>query len=111
MLSSAALAMYLVEFLKGLFRMLTKDQFYEFPPKVLAALLVVANAVSVLILAVLDVEGYELPVDWVGWLKALIIAVLGAVISSALYVVGYLPFRAYLHDFNAARKAKSKSKK
>lgn len=106
MITSAALAVYLVELLKQLFAYLTKNPGFEFTPKVMAALLVVANAVAVLVLAVLGVDGYNLPTDWVAWTKTLIVAVLGALVSSALYVVGYAPFRQFYHEFYVAKKMK-----
>lgn len=110
MITSSALAVYLVEALKQLVAKSTGNPGYEFPPKVMAALLVVANAVSVLILAFLGVDGYELPTDWVGWTKALVIAVLGAVVSSALYVVGYAPFKQFWYEFYANSKRAKKAK-
>jgi len=106
MITSSALAVYLVELLKKAIAVLTSNPLFEFSPKAMAALLVVANAVSSLILAVLGVDGYTIPVDWVSWAKALAVAVLGALVSSALYVVGYVPFKQFYHEFYAARKAK-----
>ena len=110
MVTSAALAVYLVELLKQFFAKVYNDPFFEFSPKAMAALLVVANAVAVLILAVLGAEGYDLPVDWLAWVKTLVLAVLGALVSSALYVVGYAPFRAFWYEYKAklakAKKAK-----
>jgi len=108
MVTSAALAVYLVELLKKLLALVTKNPSFEFAPKVMAALLVLANAVSVLILALLDVEGYSLPTDWVMWTKALAVAVLGALVSSALYVVGYTPFKYFYQEFYAKKQAKTK---
>jgi drug/metabolite transporter (DMT)-like permease len=97
MITSAALAVYLIELLK---RALPN---VEFSPKVMAGLLVLANAVAALMLAVLGVEGYSLPTDWVAWAKVLIVAVISAVVSSALYVVGYLPFKAYAQAYKQYR--------
>ncbi len=111
MITSAALAVYLLELLKGLFALVTKNPGFEFSPKVLAALLVVANAVSVLLLAVLGVEGYSLPTDWQSWVKALIVAVLGALVSSALYVVGYKPFKLFAQAYNLRKQSKGKKSK
>jgi hypothetical protein len=111
MVTSAALAVYLVELLKKFFAWITKNPAFEFNPKVMAALLVFANAVSVLILAVLGADGYELPTDWVTWTKTLLLAVLGALVSSALYVVGYAPFREFYHEFYHGVKAKAKKSK
>lgn len=106
MITSAALAVYLIELLKKAIAAATHNPAFEFSPKVMAALLVLANAVSVLILALLGVDGYNLPTDWVSWAKTLIVAVLGALVSSALYVVGYAPFRQYWHDFYLAKSLK-----
>ena len=111
MITSAALAVYLVELLKKLVRDFTKNPGFEFAPKVMAALLVVANAVAVLILAVLGVEGNNLPTDWVEWAKVLIVALIGALVSSGLYVFGYMPFKYFYQDFYAKAQAKSKAKK
>jgi protein-S-isoprenylcysteine O-methyltransferase Ste14 len=113
MISSAALAVYLMELLKQFLAWATKNPGFEFTPKVMAALLVIANAVAVLILATLGVDGYQLPTDWVSWTKTLLVAVLGALVSSALYVVGYVPFKQFYHSFYAAlaiKKAEAKSK-
>jgi hypothetical protein len=111
MISSAALAVYLVELLKQFLAWVTKNPGFEFTPKAMAALLVVANAVSVLILAVLGVDGYQLPTDWVTWAKTLVVAVLGALVSSALYVLGYAPFKVFYDEFYARAKAKVKKVK
>lgn len=107
MITSSALAVYLVELLKQAIAALTSNPSFEFSPKVMAALLVVANAVSSLLLAFLGVDGYTIPTDWIAWVKALAIAVLGALVSSALYVVGYVPFKQFYREFYAARKAKA----
>lgn len=111
MITSSALAVYLVELLKQFFAKVYNNPSFEFAPKVMAALLVVANAVSVLILAVLGADGYELPTDWLTWTKTLVLAVLGALVSSALYVVGYVPFKQFYHEFYAGLKAKTKKSK
>lgn len=95
MLTSASLAVFLVELVKELAKKLTKNPEFEFNPKVMAALLVVANAASSLILAFLGVAGYEIPTDWVSWTKALALAILGALVSSGLYVMGLKPFKAF----------------
>jgi drug/metabolite transporter (DMT)-like permease len=104
MITSASLAVYLVELLKKFFALVTKNPLFEFNPKVMAALLVLANAVSVLILAFLGVDGYNLPTDWTSWVKTLAVAILGALVSSALYVVGYAPFREFWHNYYFAKK-------
>jgi drug/metabolite transporter (DMT)-like permease len=111
MVTSAALAVYLVELLKQAVAKISGDPFFEFSPKVMAALLVVANAVAVLILAVLGADGYQLPTDWVAWTKVLILAVLGALVSSALYVVGLKPFKIWSQEFYAKAKASARAKK
>lgn len=110
MVTSAALAVYLVELLKGFFAKVYNNPSFEFAPKVMAALLVVANAVAVLILAVLGADGYQLPTDWLTWTKTLVLAVLGALVSSALYVVGYAPFKSFWYDYKA-KMAKAKKAK
>jgi hypothetical protein len=106
MITSASLAVFLVEMLKQLVAKVSGNPGFEFSPKLLAALLVLANAVAVLILAFLGVDGYTIPTDWMAWSKALAVAVLGALVSSALYVVGYVPFKQYWHEFYMARKTK-----
>ncbi len=111
MLTSAALAVYLVELVKKLVRELKKDPTYDLPSSVMAALLVAANAVAVLILAYLDVMGYEFPVDWTSWIKALVVAILGALVSSTLYVVGLKPFKVHAEKQESLTEAKSKARK
>lgn len=106
MITSASLAVYLLELLKGFAAWVSKNPSFEFSPKVLAALMVVSNAVSSLLLAVLGVEGYTIPTDWQAWAKALVVAVLGALVSSALYVVGYVPFKFFAEDYRARMLAK-----
>lgn len=110
MVTSAALAVYLVELLKQLIAKATNNPAFEFSPKAMAALLVAANALASIILALLGADGYQLPTDWVAWAKALLLAVLGALVSSALYVVGYVPFKEYAAAFYARAKAKRKAK-
>jgi len=103
MITSAALAVYLIELLKGLFVLLTKNPDFSFAPKVMAALLVVANAVSVILLALLGVDGYSIPTDWLAWAKALVVSVLGALVSAGLYVIGYKPFKASFKKFYSGK--------
>lgn len=111
MLTSAALAVYLVELVKKMVRVALKNPTYDLSPNVMAALLVATNAVAVLILAALDVMGYEFPVDWTAWVKTLVVAILGAVVSSTLYVVGLKPFKQHAEDFYDRQVAKSKERK
>lgn len=99
MLSSAALAMFLVEGLKELVQYFTKNPFFTFSPKVMAVLLVVANGASDLILALLGQDGFEFPTDWKDWARKLILAILNSVVSSALYVVGYRPFKFFADTY------------
>lgn len=99
MLSSASLAVFLVEALKQLIAKATGNPNFEFSPKLMAALLVLANAVASLILAVLGVDGYTIPTDWTLWVKALVLALLGALVSSGLYVFGYKPFKEFYQRF------------
>jgi hypothetical protein len=106
MITSASLAVFLVEALKQLIAKVSGNPGFEFSPKLLAALLVLANAVAVLILAFLGVDGYTIPTDWVMWAKTLLVAILGALVSSGLYVIGYVPFKQFYREFYAARKAK-----
>lgn len=106
MVTSAALAVFLVEALKQLIARATGNGAFEFSPKIMAALLVLANAVSALFLAFLGMDGYTIPTDWIMWAKTLAVAILGALVSSGLYVVGYAPFRQYWHEFYMVKKAK-----
>jgi len=103
MITSAALSVFLVEGLKQLVAKATGNPNFEFPPKVLAALLVLANAVAVLLLAILGVDGYNLPTDWISWAKALLVAILGALVSSGLYVIGYKSFKAFSQKYYASK--------
>jgi drug/metabolite transporter (DMT)-like permease len=111
MVTSAALAVYLIELLKQLFALVTKNPSFEFSPKVMAALLVIGNAVAVLILAVLGQEGYDLPTDWVAWTKLLLLAILGALVSSGLYTFGLKPFKAFVESYKLRKQAKSRKNK
>lgn len=101
MITSAALAVYLIELLKKALPNV------DFSPKVMAGLLVVANAVASILLALLGVEGNTIPTDWLSWAKALLVAVLSAVLSSTMYVVGYKPFKeAFVKFYAKKNKAK-----
>lgn len=111
MLSSSALAVFLIEALKQFIGKVAHNPGFEFSPAIMATLLVVANAVSALFLAFLGVTGYEYPTDWLAWVKALILAALSALVSAALYTWGLKPFKAFVAEFRA-RKAKAvKSRK
>lgn len=111
-LTPAALSVYLLELLKGFWRRyVANDPSFEFPPKVLAALLVALNFGSGLILALLAVPGNELPTDWLAWTRSLLVAVLAALVSSALYVTGYKPFLAFKERFEAMKAKSVKAKK
>lgn len=112
-LTPAALAMYMLELLKEFWqKVVAKDETYEFPPKVIAALLVLFNFAATVVLALLGLEGYELPTDWTLALKTLLLAILSAVVSSTLYVTGLKPFKAYVKEHKAeeAREAKAARK-
>lgn len=102
MISSAALAVYLIELLKKALPIVV------FSPKAMAALLVVANAVAAILLALLGLDGYTIPTDWLSWAKTLVVAVLSALVSSTLYVVGYIPFKLWAEEFKAIKEIKFK---
>lgn len=114
-LTPAALGMMLLEGLKELWRkFVAKDPFYEFPPKVLAVLLVAFTYLAVPLLALLGVGEYQLPTDWVEFARGLVVAILTAIVSSALYVVGLRPFRMFAREYKALKnnvKAFKKMKK
>ena len=101
-LTPAALAMMLLEGLKELWRkFVAKDPLYEFPPKVLAVLLVALTYLAVPLLAFLGVGAYQFPTDWVEFARGFVVAVLTAMVSSALYVVGLRPFRMFAREYYA----------
>jgi protein-S-isoprenylcysteine O-methyltransferase Ste14 len=111
-LTPAALAVYLVELFKAFWRKwVAKDPTFDFPAKFLAVLLVVANYLAVILLALLGVEGNDLPTDWMGWLRALIVAMLSALVSTSMYVMGYKPFVAYTNRLKQAALAKLAKKR
>lgn len=107
-LTAAALGMLLLDGIKSFWRrFVVKDATYDFPPKILALLLVVCNYVAVPVLAVLSVEGYEFPTDWLGWLRGLVVAMLTSLVSLSVYVTGYAPFKAYAQTFNLRKAVKA----
>jgi drug/metabolite transporter (DMT)-like permease len=108
-LTPAALGMLMLEGLKELWRkFVAKDPFYEFPPRVLAVLLVAFTYLAVPLLALLQVGDYPLPTDWVDFVRKLVVAILTAIVASALYVTGLRPFRVYAREYRAMQ-ANSKS--
>jgi fatty-acid desaturase len=103
-LSPAALGMLMLEALKELWRkFVAKDPFYEFPPKVLAVLLVTLTYLAVPLLALLGVGDYQLPTDWVDFVRQLVVTILTAIVASALYVTGLRPFRMYAREYRALK--------
>lgn len=101
-LTPAALSVYLLEILKGFWRTyVANDPLFEFPPRVLGALLVALNFLSGLVLAGLAVPGNSFPTDWVAWTQSLLVAVLASLVSSALYVVGFKPFVQFKRLYEA----------
>ena len=110
MVTSSALAVFLLEGFKSFVAWATKNPAFDFSPKAMAGLLVVFNALSVLLLAVLNVEGYVLPTDWTAWVQTLVASVLGALVSSAMYVTGMKPFKDYSARFYGATGKSKKAK-
>ena len=93
-LTPAALAMMLLEGLKELWRkFVAKDPLYEFPPKVLAALLVALTYLAVPLLAFLGVGAYQFPTDWVEFGKYAVLVLLSSLVSSGAYNMSLKPIK------------------
>lgn len=107
-ISQASLALVLIEGLKSAIRAILKNPTYDFPKTFYVVALPIAQVVAGLLLAVLGVDGYTLPTDWVSFLKAAILMVLGSFTSVLLYNGGFKPVKEYIPS---ALKAASKSKK
>jgi hypothetical protein len=91
LITAGGLSSFLLELFKWLVRLWKPD--FDFPAKFYVVALPVLNFAVLPLLALLSVEGYELPVDWQSWVLELIKVLLASLISLSTYTVAISPLK------------------
>lgn len=98
-LSAGAIAALLLEGLKLVWRLwVVKLPTYDFPVKFYMFMLPVLTFVVQPLMALLFVGSYQLPTDWVEWLRQLVIVVLASLVALITYKTGIKPMKDYRRE-------------
>ena len=110
-LTAGGLSSLVLQGIKLLWRKyVVKDLGYDFPQNFYLVALPVLNILVVPLMALLLVEGYAMPTDWLMWGRTLAMVFLSSLASLATYTVGVQPLKSYGTRLKA-RKAKEQAKK
>lgn len=96
-ISAGAVSMLFLQFvIKPVLRKwILKDPAYDFSPQLYVLMVTVLNIFTALPLALLDVDGYMIPTDWLQWGKAAIVITLQALVTFASYNLTVKPMKEY----------------
>lgn len=95
-ISAGALSMLILQFIvKPLLRKFWLGEQYDFSPRLYVLMVTVMNIITALPLAILKIEGYYLPTNWVEWLRDAAVIAIQALITFASYELTVKPMREY----------------
>ena len=110
-LTAGGLSSLILQGIKLLWRkFVVKDLGYDFPQNFYVVALPVLNVLVVPLMALLLVEGYAMPSDWLSFGRTVAMVFLSSLASLATYTVSVQPLRSY-GVMLKARKAKEQAKK
>jgi hypothetical protein len=99
-ITAGGVSMLLLEGFKWIWRkFVVKDFTYDFPPNFYIVAVPVLNVLIVPLLALLAVEGYTMPADWLGWLREGLLVLIASLISLGGYKIGVQPLKQYRATF------------
>jgi len=95
-ISTMTLSMLTLEFGKLLFRrLILKDPTYDFPSWVYMVFPPVLNILWVVPLAALGFEEFPMPVDWLAWVRSIVIVLVASLGTLAEYTLTIRPLKVY----------------
>jgi hypothetical protein len=98
-ISAGAVSMLILQFIiKPLLRKFWLGANFDFSPQVYVLMITVLNVLVALPLALLEIEGYVMPSDWMQWGKATMVIILQALITFGSYDVTIKPMRDYAEE-------------
>ena len=110
-LTAGGLSSLILQGIKLLWRkFIVKDLGYDFPQNFYLVALPVLNILVVPLMALLLVEGYAMPSDWLMWGRTIAMVFLSSLASLATYTISVQPLRSY-GIMLEKRKAKEEAKK
>ena len=96
LLTAGGLTTLLLEGVKWILRSwILKDPAFDFPAKFYGVAIPVLNVLVVPLLAILEVEGYTLPTDWIGWARGALLVLISSLITLVAYNDGLQPLKVY----------------
>lgn len=93
--SSGAIAALVLEGIKYAIRLIKKDPTYSFPVKFYLFMLPVLNVLFVPVMALLGMEGYAIPTDWVGFARLVVLTILASLVSITTNTLAINPTMEY----------------
>jgi hypothetical protein len=104
LITAGGTAMLILEGLKWLIRTLMKNPTYDFPTKFYIVALAALNTLVIPLLALLGVEGFVMPIDWVGFARVVLQVTLSSLISVFGYTNALKPLKTYaeIRKYNTA---------
>jgi len=110
-LTAGGLSSLILQGIKLLWRkFIVKDLGYDFPQSFYVVALPVLNVLVVPVMALLLVEGYVMPSDWLSFGRTVAMVLLSSLASLATYTVSVNPLKTYGVKLRAQR-AKEQAKK
>lgn len=84
-------------------KFIVKDMGYDFPVWFYDITLPVLNVLVVPLLAFIGFSGFEMPTDWVGWIRGAVQILIATAISLATYSMAIKPMREYARYYKTAK--------
>jgi len=94
-ITAGGLTTLIIEGIKYVYRRITKKPDYDFPAYFYTIAIPAMNLAVVPLLALMTVEGYEMPVDWMGFARSILLTVVASLISLVGYTTGLKPLQSY----------------
>ena len=94
-ISAGGLTTLIIEGIKYAYRRITKKPDYDFPGYFYIIAIPAMNLAVIPLLALMGVEGYALPTNWVLFGRTILLTVVASLISLSGYTVGLKPLQSY----------------
>lgn len=94
-LINGGLAMLILEGVKWLYRWGFKKPQFDFPPLFYGVAIPTLNILVIPLLALLEVQGVVMPVDWLGWVRGAVVVAIGSLVSLLFYSGGLAKLKEY----------------
>ena len=94
-ISAGGLTTLIIEGFKWAYRKVTKKPDYSFPAYFYTVAIPALNLAVIPLLALMGVEGFVMPTNWVLFGRAILLTVVASLISLTGYTVGLKPLQSY----------------